>query len=447
MSLSIYPWGIEAPALESLSASLDAARAHGQVDAEGSAREPRALEVVSASGGRGESVAVIPIRGPILRGYGIPWLRRWGFEHVGQQEVREHLREALASREVSAILLDVDSPGGVAVGIESLADELRAAGEAKPLHAFVGGMAASAAYFLASQAKTITAEPDAIIGSIGTYAVVTDSSREASEAGRTVHVVRSGEHKGMGVSGAPVTPSQLAMHQELIDSLSRAFTEAVARGRGLDLEAARALSTGAHWAAREAMNLGLVDQVGTRNEAISSAGEAGRKSTKMSSKTAKAAADEQATTTPEPPAPPPAAGATLAELEAECPGASAEFYLGQIKAGATLAEARRVYMAQLRQERDEAKAQAAKAAEASSSSRGPSGADPLAGDEAEEASSAQAEDFYAMAKRLQAEDARFGGSYRRAASHVAKARPDLHAAYVDRQRALRGKPTTTRRGK
>lgn len=434
-------WAITAQGLEGFAGAIEEVAGRGEVAAamarsERFARSPRARA--------GTRVAILSIKGPILRGRERPFLSMWGIEHTGQEDVRDGLRAAVEDPSVEAIMLDVDSPGGIAQGLERLASELRAAGEVKPLHAYVSGQATSAAYYLASQASSITAEPDATVGSIGVYSVAVDSSKAAEKRGVSVHVIRSGPHKGMGIPGAPITDEQLAMHQRLIDGLARGFVEAVADGRGMSSTQVRTLATGAHWIAREGLDLGLVDRVGSLDDALTHLGEAAgddRKEPHMSGET-------QTQTNPK--------AATLAELRGEFPEASSDFLLGQLEAGATLVQASKAYAklcqedaAKARAEAAQAKADADEARKAAAAKtdapRGTTFADPSrlaeAGDSEAEDEDVEAGDFM-----QQARDLAHTKSWKltRAMSYLSRTKPGLHADYVEAQRAAARKPRRRR---
>lgn len=386
-------------------------------------------------------VGVVQVRGVILRGASDWFLRYMGVANVGTDEIAQDLAEALANDEAERIVLHVDSPGGVASGLEVLSEQIRAAGRTKQVDAFVSGMGASAAYFLAASAGRIVAEPDALVGSIGVYATIVDSSERFASSGLKVHVLRSGEHKGMGTPGAEVTPEQLAMHQAVVDELAKGFVRAVAKGRGMKRDEVRELATGAHWLASTAKDLGLVDELGSFDQLMSGnanvAGRAQSRNRPMGHITEEGGMADQDkntdTTTQAPPAP---KAATLAELKATYPDRPA-FVLEQLEAGATVEQARAAFdQVQLREARAEAEALKAELAEARASKpaasaipAAPSGSAPLAtaGDQ-DEGDEEPSGDFVAQAKQLKA-SGKFG-SYREAARHLAKTNPDLHATYV-----------------
>ncbi len=204
--------------------------------------------------------AVIPISGVLLKT--VPgWARYWGLDVTGYDEIRGMLAQAVNDNAVSDIELRIDSPGGqVAGGIET-AQSIMAARDIKPVSAHIEDLGASGAYWLASQAQTITAGPNTEVGSIGVYAVMVDYSGLAEEMGIKVHIVRSGPFKGQGVEGAPISEEYLEVEQELIDQMAGNFIDAVAAGRGMDRDKVAELATGRTWLGPAAKKLGLVDSV------------------------------------------------------------------------------------------------------------------------------------------------------------------------------------------
>lgn len=206
------------------------------------------------------STAHIPIVGILMKQ--IPSIfKLFGIEATSYLDIQDAVKGALASGQVERIQLDVDSPGGLVNGVAETADIIRAARSIKPVTAIVDEMSASGAYWLSSQATAIHAQRTSLIGSIGVFTVFVDSSEAAKERGLKVHVIRSGEHKGMGVPGAPITDEQLAAMQEMIDGTAAIFVKAVAEGRGKTLKEIQPLATGRLWLSAAAESHGLIDGI------------------------------------------------------------------------------------------------------------------------------------------------------------------------------------------
>ena len=208
-----------------------------------------------------DGIATIKISGVLLKS--VPaWLRYWGIEATGYDEINEQLKAALKSDEVAGIHLQVSSPGGVVDGLADTADAIFAARKDKKVTATIEDLGASAAYWLSSQAETIG------VGSIGIYTVFVDQSRQAEELGLKVIVIKSGEHKGMGVPGAEITDTQIEAVQEVVDQLADSFISAVAAGRGKKKSDVKEWATGRLWLAKTAQKMGLIDIVNVNNENI-----------------------------------------------------------------------------------------------------------------------------------------------------------------------------------
>jgi signal peptide peptidase SppA len=181
---------------------------------------------------------------------------------------RRAIRKAVADEDVRAILLHIDSPGGTVAGTGELANDIRQANTQKPVYAHIEDTGASAAYWVASQARRVTATPTSQIGSIGTVAVVEDTSGAAKASGIEVHVVASGPYKGAFVDGAEVTEEHLDYLRELVRSMNGHFLRGVSKGRSMPIGEVRNIADGQVHLAAEAQALGLIDAVSTLDEAI-----------------------------------------------------------------------------------------------------------------------------------------------------------------------------------
>ena len=176
--------------------------------------------------------------------------------------IAAQLRAALADPRVSSILPDVSSGGGEAIGAFELAAQVRKANAAKPVTAFVNGMAASAAYLMASGAGRIVSIPSGLTGSIGVVMMHADHSRALEKAGIGVTFIHSGARKVDGNPYQPLGPETKARLQAEVDKLREDFVQHVGAGRGSRFSAKAARDTEAGvFAGREAKALGLVDDL------------------------------------------------------------------------------------------------------------------------------------------------------------------------------------------
>lgn len=208
-------------------------------------------------------MAIIPIRGHLMKG-------RSSFGGSSTIEARRLLRAAAADTTITGVMMFVDSPGGTAAGTLELAEEVKRTAQEKPVRAHIQDFGASAAFWVASQANRLTANPTAQVGSIGSVAVVVDSFAEAEQRGLVVHVISTGEFKGAGWPGTKVTEAHLEKFQQEVDDINRFFLDGVREGRGLTDQQLRRVSTGEIWIASRAQSLGLIDAVETWESAVES---------------------------------------------------------------------------------------------------------------------------------------------------------------------------------
>lgn len=177
------------------------------------------------------------------------------------------LRNARLDEAVKGVMLLIDSPGGSVHGLASLAEEYKAVGQVKPTMTLFEDLGASAAYWVGSQGNTVVATPGATVGSIGVFQAVADYSAAAAKEGVKVHVIRSGQFKGAGVTGTEITAEQLAEWQRQCDTIRDAFVAAFSATRGMSLEEAMKLADGRVHTADAAKQLRLIDSVATLDQA------------------------------------------------------------------------------------------------------------------------------------------------------------------------------------
>ena len=209
-------------------------------------------------------VAVIPIHGTLVR-------RTSGIEAesglASYTGIAAQLDAALASPEIAAILLDIDSPGGESGGVFDLADRIRAASEVKPIWAVANDMAFSAAYALASAAARVFVARTGGVGSIGVIAMHVDQSVKDAHDGVRYTAVFAGERKNDLNPHEPISNEAHAVLKAEVDRIYDLFVETVARHRGLDADAVRATEAGLFFGP-DAVATGLADAVGSLDDAL-----------------------------------------------------------------------------------------------------------------------------------------------------------------------------------
>ena len=206
-------------------------------------------------------VAIVRLYGPIAD----------GARTADWVELVRHLRE---SRRVPAVVLDIDSPGGSATASDGMFLALERLAAKKPLVASIRGTGASGSYLAAMAARTIVAQPHAVVGSIGVISAGPRLPRLLDRLGISVTENRAGRLKGMGAPWREETEEERAKEQEIVDAVYAAFVGRVAKGRRLTEDRVRELATGEVWLAEEARALGLVDEIGDLERAVELAAEA-----------------------------------------------------------------------------------------------------------------------------------------------------------------------------
>ena len=168
---------------------------------------------------------------------------------------------------VRAMILAVDSPGGSVAGGENLHDALARFAHAKPLVAVMGGEAASAAYMISVPARRIFASDATLTGSIGVILESPDVSGLLDKIGVHVDQLVSGPLKGQPSITSPISPAGRAMLQGIVGDLYGQFVRIVATGRHMPQDKVRALADGRPYTGEQALPLGLIDQIGDRQDA------------------------------------------------------------------------------------------------------------------------------------------------------------------------------------
>lgn len=288
-----------------------------------------------------DNIAMLEINGTMTK-------RGSSLSGGGTVQTRRELRAAAADPEVKGILMRIESPGGMSAGTFELAADVASAAQVKPVHAYVEDIGASAAYWVASQATHLSANQMGYVGSIGTYMVAYDMSRAYENAGVKALVFSTGSIKGAGVPGSAWTEEQIKYYQEEVQKINAPFLAGVASGRKLDPAHVQSLASGRVWIAGEAKSVGLIDDVMTFEAAVDRL----RQSISVVP-VVKGKRMSQDTTAP--------VAATSQQIRAACPGASADFVLAQLDAGATLSQAQSAFV--IAQQAEIAKAQAELAAQ------------------------------------------------------------------------------------
>ncbi len=194
---------------------------------------------------------------------------------ITPEAIIDKLGKALADPTVKAILLRIDSPGGTVAASQEIATEIARAAEEKPVVASVGDVAASGGYMIASQCDEIVANPTSAVGSIGVITQIPNVAGLLEKLGIEFTVFTAGDHKDAGSPFRSMTATETALIQTEVDVAYDEFIRIVAEGRDLPEDKVREMATGFAWSALVAKEMGLVDTLGTYNDAVDRAAELG----------------------------------------------------------------------------------------------------------------------------------------------------------------------------
>ena len=200
----------------------------------------------------GEKVGIVSIEGAIFS---------------SKKAVKE-LDEFAERKDIKAIVLRINSPGGSVAPTQEIYEKVKTLRGIKPVIASVGAVAASGGYYTALECEKIVANRGSVIGSIGVileYPVAVDLLKKI---GLRFETVKSGEVKDMGNPTREVTKRDREVFQSVINDLHRQFLNAVVEGRSLDKSIVEPLADGSVFTGEQALHLGLIDILGTFENAI-----------------------------------------------------------------------------------------------------------------------------------------------------------------------------------
>ncbi len=184
-------------------------------------------------------------------------------------QAKKALRKALKDKHIRAVLLRINSPGGTVATSQEIQEAVLAVREAgKPVVASMGDVAASGGYYVASAADKIVAEPGTITGSIGVIMNLVNLQGVEEKLGIKPSVVKSGQFKDVGSPNRPMTTEEENLLKGIIMDSYDQFINAVAIGRKMNLESVRKLADGRIYSGRQALKVGLIDELGGYEAAL-----------------------------------------------------------------------------------------------------------------------------------------------------------------------------------
>ncbi len=211
-----------------------------------------------------DRIAVIYAQGEILYGEGGP-------NYIGQGLINKALRKAREDDKVKAVVLRVNSPGGSALTSDIIWREIELTKKEKPVVVSMGDVAASGGYYIAVGADKIFAEPTTITGSIGVFGTIPNISELAKNIGINAEQVATNENSTEYSLFEPMTPQFREVITEGIETTYQTFLTRVAEGRNISVARADSLAQGRVWSGIEAKELGLIDELGSLNDAVEAA--------------------------------------------------------------------------------------------------------------------------------------------------------------------------------
>ncbi|WBX71727.1 signal peptide peptidase SppA [Tenacibaculum retecalamus] len=191
---------------------------------------------------------------------------------IGQGIINKALRKARKDKNVKAIVLRVNSPGGSALASELIWRELELTKKEKPLIVSMGNVAASGGYYIACNADKILAEPTTITGSIGVFGAIPNFNKFADNIGINAEQVSTNNNPNYSIF-EPMDKKFYDVTKEGVEQIYTTFVNRVATGRNMTFEQVNEIAQGRVWTGKEALENGLVDKLGNLNDAIKIAAE------------------------------------------------------------------------------------------------------------------------------------------------------------------------------
>lgn len=216
---------------------------------------------------------------------GVAWIKVYGViaqdgdsgpfsRPSGASAIAKKIREAGEDKNVKAIVLDINSPGGTVASVQNIYSEILKAKESKKVVALFRDVAASGGFYIAMAADKIVAEPGTITGSVGVIMQTSNVEGLFDKIGVKMVPITSGKYKDIGSAYRPMTDAEKAILQDMVDDTYTQFFAAVKAGRPNVKESDLLEYTdGRVFTGQRAFNLGFIDQLGGEETALKLAGE------------------------------------------------------------------------------------------------------------------------------------------------------------------------------
>lgn len=205
-------------------------------------------------------IALVTVTGPLIK--------QFNYYTASYRALTVAFEKLRQSQDVKAVVVKFDTPGGTVDGLQECAAALDRLSDEKLTVGQVDGGCYSAGYFLACYCGTICCGPTMHIGNIGTVLSLIDYSEAYRKAGLRSVTLRTGDIKGIGIEGDPVTEKQTAFLQSLVDQHFAHFKTAVMNGRSMNDAQFAAVSDGSWWLGDTALELGIIDRVSSVEQTL-----------------------------------------------------------------------------------------------------------------------------------------------------------------------------------
>jgi len=204
-------------------------------------------------------VALVRIEGPIL----------------DSKNAVEEIKEYGKDSSIKAIILRIDSPGGAVAPSQEIYSEVKKAAAKKAVVVSMGSIAASGGYYIACPATRIIANPGTLTGSIGVIMEIPNIEGLLTKIGVKTEVIKAGKNKDIGSAFRAMKPEERELLQGVMDNVHEQFIKAVAEGRKLKVEDVREIADGRIFTGEQAVEKGLVNELGTLEDATKIAAKLG----------------------------------------------------------------------------------------------------------------------------------------------------------------------------
>ena len=225
------------------------------------------MDVVYEKSVSQDKIAIIYATGPINSGKG-------SYNSIGSETTVKAIRQATKDEKVKAIVLRVNSPGGSALASDVILRELNLAKQKKKIIVSMGDYAASGGYYISCNADKIFANNTTLTGSIGVFGIVPNTQKLLNEKiGVYIDTVNTHKYSDLGNGNRKLTKYELNVIQNSVEDVYETFITHVSKGRGISVDEVDKIGQGRVWSGVDALEIGLVDEIGGLEEAIASAAE------------------------------------------------------------------------------------------------------------------------------------------------------------------------------